>query len=278
MKAWMAMLISPLLAGCMWGWNSWPAPPEKESATQAPDEEPDATPTGQLGRAVGRMTYAPATLTGNRHLGVPFNGRLEVVGHEKLYESTIRQIDVGGFDARWSFVDLRESNSGNASLGLKGIAGISGSLGLERGSSYAIYSFEEIDHCYVIDEGVVFEAPRRGRFFPVEICYGRRFSRIYSSSESKLTETVQAELLGFPFGVGAKRTRSAGYVSAREWGEGLRRKEDCEEVNFSKFGSVGDCFQVGPALPIRVRWREIKRKRHKRPKAAARQQPVPPGA
>lgn len=219
------------------------------------------------------MTYAPATLSGNRHLGVPFNKKLEVVGLEKLYESPIRVREIGGFDARWEYYDLRTETAGNASIGLAGVAGLRGKINLKQGSSYAVFAFEEIDRCESIEEAVGFEVPRRGRYFPVEICYGRRFSRVFSSSEKTLNATLEAELMGIPLGGGASRTNETRSISVREFGEGLQRTKSCTEVNFESFGSVGDCFEAGPALPIRVRWREINRKRSKGKKTAARAHP-----
>lgn len=269
------LVLSPLLAGCTLGWGSTPSRPgdagnEAAAEMPPPAATTEAGTTGQIGRAVDGMTYAPATLTGNRHLGVPFNRKLELVGREKLYESPIRVREIGGFDARWEFYDLRTETAGNASIGLAGIAGIRGKINLKQGSSYAVFAFEEIDRCDSIEEAVGFEVPARGRYFPVEICYGRRFSRIFSSSEKALTKELQAELLRIPIGAGASKYSAMRSVSVRESGEGLRRTDGCTEVNFANVASVGDCFEVGPALPIRVRWREIKRKRSKGKKTAAR--------
>ena len=276
MKLWcVAALCTPLATGCVFGWGSSPSPPGNRGDTKAvPQTQPPAaddtgSATGQIGRAVDGMTYAPATLTGNSQLGVPFNRKLEVVGREKLYEATITQRKIGGFDARWEFYDLRTKKTGNANIGLAEIAGLRGKINLEQGYSYAVFAFEEIDRCDSIEEAVGFEVPARGRYFPVEICYGRRFSRVFRSSEQTLSAEMQAKLMFIPLGGGGSTSSSTRSVSAREFGEGLRRKDGCTEVNFASFGSVGDCFQAGPALPIRVRWREIKRTRSRSKKTNA---------
>ena len=253
MKAWKALALSQLLASCTWGWNSWPSPPPKE-----PELE-----NGQVGRAVNTMTYAPATLAGDQHLGVAFNRKLELVGREKLYDSPPKERVVGGFKAHWAFFDLRTKTAGSAGIEIAALAGIRGELSLKQGYFYAVYSFEEVERCTFIDEAVPFETPAKGRYFPVEICYGRRFSRVFSSTETELTGKMQAHLIGIPLGGGLERTEETKTVVVEESGRGLKRKEGCTEVNFHALGSVGDCFEVGPELPIRVRWRKIERRSKK---------------
>jgi len=256
----MAVAISPLLCGCTRGWNSWPSPPPKE-----PELE-----NGQVGRAVDTMTYAPATLAGDQHLGVAFNRKLELVGQEKLHDSPLRTHTIGEFDARWSFHDLSSAKKGELQLGVPAIAGLRGSIGLEKGSSYAIFSFEELDYCTAIDEAVEFGSPERGRYFSVEICYGRRFSRIYSSTTEVLMQSLTAELFSFPIGDTAHKTSSGTVVSIREYGEGLRRDDDCDTMNFAELKTVGDCFVPGPARPMRVRWGKIERRSKKAARAPHR--------
>ncbi len=151
-----------------------------------------------------------------------------------------------------------------------------------RENAVATYSIEYIDRCdrYPIGK---FQTPAKGRYFPIEICYGARWSYHFTSKARRVGGGLRAEVskaAGLRAGLEAE-FKSRGYGIDTD-AVGVVMRDECENLNITTQAAFNACFQVEREnlAALSVTWHEIKRpgdtkakrkKRRARVKKAQRQ-------